>query len=89
MSQTHEASVLDRMLEPLTRCLDVESAKRITALAVDPMVQTRVDELAERANEGLLTAEERSEYEAYINADDFIAIFKLKATRLLARNGLP
>ena len=39
----------------------------------------------ERANEGMLSAEERSEYEALINADDFIAILRLKAQRHLDR----
>jgi len=87
MSQTQETSVLDRMLDPLSRCLDAESAKRVLELSVDPVVQARVDVLAERANEGLLTPEERAEYEAYINADDFIAILKMKAKRYLDLNG--
>ena len=77
------------MLDPLSRCFDGESAKRVTEYRIDPMVQSRVDVLAEKANEGLLTSEERSEYEAYINADDFIAILKLKARRYLDSNGSP
>ena len=87
MSQAQEASVLDRMLEPLSRCLDADSAKRIVELGIDPVVQARVDVLAERANEGLLTPKERLEYEAYINADDFISILKMKAKRSLGLNG--
>jgi hypothetical protein len=87
MSQTQETSVLDRMLDPLSRCLDEESARRVLELSVDPVVQARVNVLAERANEGLLTPEERAEYEAYINADDFIAILKMKAKRYLGLNG--
>ena len=75
------------MLDPLTRCLDRESARRVAELGVDPIVQARVDLLAERANEGLLTPEERTEYEAYINVDDIIAILKMKAQRLLGTNG--
>ncbi len=42
--------------------------------------------LAERANEGLLTDEERDEYEAFINASDLIAILQLKAMRALDSN---
>jgi hypothetical protein len=53
---------------------------------ISPDVQERVDVLAERANEGRLTAEERSEYEAFINTADFIAILKLKARRHLSAN---
>jgi len=87
MSQIQETSVLDRMLDPLIRCLDAESVKRVLELSVDPVVQARVDVLAERANEGLLTPEERAEYLAYINADDFIEILKMKAKRHLGLNG--
>lgn len=87
MSQAQATSVLDLMLDPLSRCLDAESAKRVVELSTDPAVQARVDVLAERANEGLLTSEERSEYEAYINVDEFIAILKIKAKRSLGWNG--
>lgn len=81
MSQTQETSVLDRMLDPLVRCFDAESAKRLLESSVDPLVQARVDVLAEKANEGLLTPEELAEYEVYINADDFISILKMKVGR--------
>jgi len=45
-----------------------------------------VEWLAELANEGLLDEEERAEYEALVNAADFIAILKLKAIRNLEPN---
>ena len=93
MSQAHampkeEASVLDLMLDPVSRCLDAESAKKLLELRMDPAVQERVDVLAEKANEGLLSEPERAEYEAYINTDDFISILKLKARRYLATSGV-
>jgi hypothetical protein len=75
------------MLDALSRCLDSESAQRVVELTVDPIVRARIDLLAERANEGLLTSEERSEYEACINADDFIAILKMKASSSIGSNG--
>ncbi len=56
----------------------------VLALGVPAAVQERVDTLAERANEGLLTDEERAEYEALVNAEDFLAILKLKSRRQLA-----
>lgn len=87
MSQIRETSVLDRMIDPLIRCLDAESVKRVSELSVDPVVQARVNVLAERANEGLLTPEEQAEYLAYINADEFIEILKMKAKRHLGLNG--
>jgi hypothetical protein len=74
---------LDGLLEPLSRCLDLESARRIVELRVAAPVQARIDFLAERANEGTLSGDERLEYEALINAADFISILKLKARRQL------
>jgi hypothetical protein len=70
---------LDGLLDLLSRCFDAESARRVADFQVAPPVQERIDALAERANEGTLNANERSEYEALINAADFISILKLKA----------
>ena|SRR5580692_4578263 len=78
---------LDGLLEPLSRCLDDESARRVVELQVDPSVQARVDALAERANGGLLTAEEQDEYDAFISAAHVITILKIKSRRRLASNG--
>jgi hypothetical protein len=78
------ATVLDQILDPLSRCLDAESARRLVALGIPDSVQERVDTLAELANEGLLTDDERAEYEALINAEDLVAILKLKARRQLS-----
>jgi hypothetical protein len=80
-------ATIDGLLDPLSRCLDDESARRVAEFRIDPSVQTRVDFLAERANEGLLTDEERAEYEAFINTADLITILKLKARRHLSTNG--
>jgi len=77
---------LDGLLEPLSRCLDMESARRVVELQVALPVQERIETLAERANEGTLTDDERLEYEALINATDFISILKLKARQHLDSN---
>lgn len=74
---------LDNLLEPLSLCLDAESARRLVAFRIDQPVQARIEMLGQQANEGILNASERSEYEALINAADFIAILKLKARRHL------
>ena len=79
------ANGLDALLGPLSRCLDAESARRVVDLQIDAPVQERIDTLAERANNGALNDSERSEYEALINATDFIAILKLKARQRLDR----
>ncbi|HXB72658.1 MAG TPA: hypothetical protein VNY05_30760, partial [Candidatus Acidoferrales bacterium] len=81
------ATVLDGILDPFSRCLDAESAQRVAEFRFDPAVQAQVDVLAQRANEGVLSDDERSEYEAFIAAADFIAILKLKAHRQLRLSG--
>jgi len=79
------ATGLDGLLDPLSRCLDAESARRLVEFRVDLPVQERIDTLAERANDGKLSSDEQTEYEALINAADFISILKLKARRHLDR----
>ena len=74
-------TVLDEFLDPLSRCLDAESARRVMDWCIPLPVQERMDVLAQRANEGLLSDEERSSYEALINAADFVSILKIKASR--------
>ena len=43
-----------------------ESARRLLALKADPDPQARVDLLAGRSNQGLLTPEEQVEYGNYV-----------------------
>ena len=77
------ATALDGLLDPLSRCLNAESARRVVELRVAPTVQQRIDALAERANDGVLTIDEAAEYEALINAADFVSILKIKARQHL------
>lgn len=77
------ATGLDGLLDPLSRCLDAESARRLVDFRVDALVQDRIEALAALANEGNLTGGEQAEYEALVNAADFISILKLKAKRNL------
>jgi hypothetical protein len=80
------AATLDRLVEPIVRTLTPEVAKAIVALRADPELQERMDELAEKCNEGRLTADEREEYETNIRFGNFIAIIQAKARRMLKQN---
>jgi hypothetical protein len=75
---------LDRLLDPVGGALTPEAAKRLIALRADTAAQGRIDELADRANEGVLTTEERGEYESLIAAAGVIAILQTKARAILA-----
>lgn len=77
--------MLDRLIDPLGNCLTPESARRLLKLRADRSLQARVDDLADKCNDGTLTSQERSEYETYVNFSTFIAILKSKARLLLSR----
>ena len=82
----HAAHFMDRVLDPLAACLNREAALSILELRIDPEIQARVEVLAERANEGTLTPDERAEYLSYVEAADVLAIFKVKAKHHLETN---
>jgi hypothetical protein len=74
---------LDRLVEPVVRTLTPEVARGLVKLRADPAVQTRMDELAAKCNEGQLTTQEREEYETSIRFANYLAIIQAKARRLL------
>ena len=60
------------------------TARALTALQVDERIQARVEDLAEKCNEGQITEDERAEYEAYVQASTLIGILQAKARQKLA-----
>jgi len=52
---------------------------------LDARAQARLDELAEKSNEGLISNVERAEYQAFIGISDFLGLAQLRAR---ARLGL-
>jgi hypothetical protein len=76
---TATSQLLDRLLEPVGRCLSEEAARELASLRADAEAQARVSELAEKCNEGTLSAEERAEYESYVMAASIVAILQAKA----------
>ena len=86
MRSKHSSPALDRLVDPLSRCLTPQSAKRLLKLQADPKLQAVVDRLAEKCNEGRLTDRERAEYADYVSFGTFIALLKSKARQLLAHS---
>ena len=83
--KTLDGPILDRLLDPLGRILTPEVARELANLRFDRATQSHIDKLARKCNEGTLSDEERSEYEACLHAIDFIAILQAKARALLRR----
>ena len=65
--------------------MPVEFARELAALKAPCAVQARLDELADKCNEGELTEAERAEYDAYVDAIDVISILQAKARSVLTR----
>ena len=74
---------LAKILDPVAQCFTPEVAKRVAELRADPAVQARIEELAEKSNEGTITPEEIAEYDAYIQALDVVAVLQKKARNLI------
>ena len=81
--RTMSTTILDRLIEPFADCLTTEAAVKITAHRADDVIQRRIDELADLANQGALTQEEQSEYDRYLAAFHFVTVLQARARRLL------
>lgn len=79
--------ILNQVLDPFTDCLTAEAAKKIVEFHVDAATQARIDDLADKANAGELTEEERATYHDYVETFDLVAILKSKARTVLLENG--
>jgi hypothetical protein len=77
-------TALNRLLEPLSQSLGVEGAQQLLDFRIDPAVQARIDELADRSNEGLLTEAERNEYVGYIEGISLINLLMATARGMLS-----
>jgi hypothetical protein len=72
---------------PIFELLTADQTKRLAELQGDPDLTKRAAELAEKANEGELSPAEREEYEAYIEANNLLAILQAEARYRLGQNG--
>ena len=82
---TLEKTYSDRILAPIAECLTHEVAQRLVGLRAAPDLQARLDELADKASEGVLTRDESTEYRKYIDAIDYLSILQAQARTVLDR----
>jgi hypothetical protein len=86
MSHNSHSDIVNSVLDPFTECLNPEAAKRIATFQAAPATQSRLDGLADKANEGLLTADEQAEYDRYRSVFHFVTILQSKARAYLKRH---
>jgi hypothetical protein len=80
-------TLLDGVLDPMADCLTPEAARRIAELRADPATQAKLDEFADKANEGLLSPDERAEFDRMLTAFHVITIMQARARTLLEEQG--
>gem|GEM_PF-345657 len=86
MRRNSAAAVVDRLLDPLARSFSPEVARQIVRLRADPMAAARMAKLAEKCNEGTLSAAEKAEYAAAVSVSGFVAILQAKARAFLRKS---
>ena len=75
---------LEQALDPSEPIFTVEGAERLIAMKPNAEKMARMESLAGKANEGLLTASERGEYEALVYSSKLMSILRLKAGTFIA-----
>src|SRR5579872_6944343 len=70
---------------PIFAMLTPDQTRRLAELQGDPGLESRVAELAEKANDGELSPTDREEYEAYIDANNLLAVLQAEARFRLSR----
>lgn len=83
MSHVIDDSAFDRATEPLFRLLTNEQLAQLTSLVRDQRLESRVAELASKAQHDELSQKERAEYEGYVRANNLIAVVQGIARRSL------
>jgi hypothetical protein len=78
-----EATLLDGLLEPFGACLTREVAQKLVNLQANDTVIARIEELADKCNEGTLTSDERAEYESYVQVNHVMTMLKARARKFL------
>lgn len=85
---TDPQQAFHRGTAPIFAILSNDQMRHLAHLQADTSLADLVDELAGKANEGELTVEERAEYEAYIEANNLIAVLQAEARFRLQVNGV-
>ena len=83
-----EAAILSRLIEPERSGIAPEAARYILTLEFKDSDHQRMNELAEKAREGLLSKGEEKELENYRHVGHLLALLRSKARVSLKQHGL-
>lgn len=78
-------TLIDQFLDPVAELLTPAVAQKIVGLKAPPELQAQVDDLADKANRGVLTGEERTEYDRILAAYHFVSVLQARARHILQK----
>ncbi len=79
MATVTKVDIFSRVIDPSNPTLTPEAAKGILQLGYSEADHARMAQLARKSNEGLLTDDERAEFEGYVFVGDILSLLKSKA----------
>lgn len=83
MMDMQASTTIDPVFAPIVGCFTRDVAARILEVRLDDSTQTKMDQWAKQANEGLLTETDRMEYERLIDKLDTLGLLKSLARQAL------
>lgn len=89
ITANNEAAILGRAIDPANGNWSASIAEGILAIGLSPADRERMNELAAKARDGRLDAEEEIEIESYRQATRLLELMKAKARASLKRAAPP
>jgi hypothetical protein len=80
-----EAAIWARIIDPHKNGLSQPAARALLKLAFSEADKARMNELAQKNQQGLLSSAERQELEDYVKVGDVLSLLHLKARKSLQR----
>jgi hypothetical protein len=80
-----ETAIWARVVEPEKNVLSPASARALLKIRFSKQDKARMNQLAAKNRDGLLTPEEREELEGFVKVGDVLSLLHLKARKSLKR----
>ena len=77
-----ETNAFERGIQSVLQIVFPEKSNEVLNFRAAPILQKRIEELAQKSTEGQLTEEEKAEYAGYARANKFVAILQRQARQL-------
>jgi hypothetical protein len=85
LSPNREAAIWARLMQGQTDELSPEVAEYLLSIGFGESDRDRMQQLAERSESGILTDEERAEFDSYLHVGNLLAVMQSKARVALPR----